>query len=563
MTSWQSAGMNGAAVFGDKEINWMGKTDELNLLSRRNWLRSALRAGAGAALSASLPGGFSAAPQQADSVSYNNYFGDLHNHNIIGYAQGSLRRTFENARNHLDFFAFTPHGYWPDIGQYEDTIEDKWLNGFAVVKERWPEVLAIAREFDKPGEFVAMVGYERHTTEFGDYHIVFPGLEAPYERHKDLRDFQAFAKKHGAILIPHHPANRRGHRGADLSVRDPEVSPLLEMYSEWGNAEHDRAPYPYKRHTEGGRWTKNTVQHFLKQGHRFGLIASSDDHLGYPGAYREGLAVIKAKELTREAIFDAFRNRRTYAVTGDRIALDFSLNGKIMGQDVAFTRERKLRVGVSGWDEINRIELLKNNRVIHRNFPADRVPTRSSWDKPVLIRFEYGWGPWPALAMARTFDWDIRIKLEGGVIEDVHPCFTSGPLSESRRDRISDQTDKSVRVQSFTALKQQVDDYSQKAVVLKARGTPETKITVTIEMAGRPSLTQTFAQLAESNEMLFTGDFPKESAMLHRIVFADNYEASYTVDDEDSGETVNWYYVRVIESNGQLAWSSPIWVERR
>ena len=51
--------------------------------------------------------------------------------------------------------------------------------------------------------------------------------------------------------------------------------------------------------------------------------------------------------------------------------------------------------------------------------------------------------------------------------------------------------------------------------------------------------------------------------MLHRIVFADNYEASYTVDDEDGGGSVNWYYVRVVESNGQLAWSSPIWVERR
>jgi hypothetical protein len=73
---------------------------------------------------------------------------------------------------------------------------------------------------------------------------------------------------------------------------------------------------------------------------------------------------------------------------------------------------------------------------------------------------------------------------------------------------------------------------------------------------------QTFAQLEQSSEMLFTGPFPLESAMLNRLVFANNYEASFTVDDEDGGAALNWYYVRVFQSNGEAAWSSPIWVEK-
>ena len=48
-------------------------------------------------------------------------------------------------------------------------------------------------------------------------------------------------------MVPHHPSNRLGHRGSDASKFDPEVSPLLEIHSEWGCAEHDRAPHPYKR----------------------------------------------------------------------------------------------------------------------------------------------------------------------------------------------------------------------------------------------------------------------------------------------------------------------------
>ena len=55
----------------------------------------------------------------------------------------------------------------------------------------------------------------------------------------------------------------------------------------------------------------------LERGFRPGIIASSDDHLGYPGAYGEGLAGVLAKELSREAILDALWKRRTIAVTGD------------------------------------------------------------------------------------------------------------------------------------------------------------------------------------------------------------------------------------------------------
>jgi hypothetical protein len=493
---------------------------------------------------------------------YHIYFGDLHNHNEVGYAQGSLERAFEIASNHLDFFGFTPHGYWHDIGRYENNIEKKWLDGFEVTKKRWPEVLAMVRKYDQPGKFVIIAGFEWHSTSLGDYHILFPTLEAEYIRFDNLRQFQQFAKQQHAIMIPHHPANRLGHRGANLDWLDTEVSPVIETYSEWGNAEHDRAPYPYIRHTEGGRWTKNTLHHLLAQGHRLGVIASTDDHLGFPGAYREGLAAVLATKLTREAIFDAIRNRRTYAVTGDRIILDFQLNGQPMGRELPYTPHRELAVTVTGWDQLDRVEILKNNRVLHRDFPMDRIPTAQSWNEPVLLRFEYGWGPWPALDMTRVCDWDINIALEDGLLEEVQTCFQSGPLDEMRRYRIVERSNNHVRVRSFTALRQQFEDISTKAVVLKLRGRPDTRVQIVLREPTRVSLYQTLEQLAQSGEMLFTGDFPKESAMLHRLVFHDHYHTSYKVSDDDDGkEGLNWYYLRAVQANEQLAWSSPIWVK--
>jgi len=503
-----------------------------------------------------------AAAGQTEAAGLKTYFGDLHNHNNVGYAQGSLRRTFEIARSHLDFFAFTPHGHWPDIGHYDNSIEDKWIHGFAVTRLRWPDVLKMCREFEEPGRFVTIAGYEWHSTKLGDYHILFPDLDAELAIFDDLKEFQQFARKRGCILIPHHPANRRGHRGANFAMRDPEVSPVLEIFSEWGNAEHDRAPFGYVRHTEGGRWTRNTLQYLLAEGHRVGVVASTDDHLGYPGAYREGLAAVKATELSRAAIFEALRKRRTYAVTGDRILLEFTLNGRMMGEEMPYSRKRDIRVEVTGWDQVDRVEVLKNNRVIHRDFPMDREPGAASWEKPVLIRFEYGWGPWPVLGMGRTCDWDVQIRIEGGVLEDVQPCFQSGPLEEGRRDLLSERSRQGVRLQSFTALRQQIEDVSQKAVVLKVRGTPATRLRLELSSPARMSVTLPLKELAESGETIFTGPFPRESALLHRLVLEENCRTSFTVRDTDNGARVNWYYVRAVQANGQMAWSSPIWVER-
>ncbi len=84
--------------------------------------------------------------------------------------------------------------------------------------------------------------------------------------------------------------------------------------------------------------------------------------------------------------------------------LDFTLNGRMMGQELPYVRERRLAVAVDGWDAVDRIEVLKNNRVIHREFPIDREPTPQGWREPVVLRFEYGWGPWPALGWGGTAD---------------------------------------------------------------------------------------------------------------------------------------------------------------
>jgi hypothetical protein len=526
-------------------------------LTRRDLLAGTAAAG----VAGMLQNDHAAAIPQNSKDSNNIYFGDFHNHSAVGYAKGSLARAFEIANNHLDFFAFTPHGWWHDIKHYEGGIEKKWLDGFEATQKAWPDVLAEAKKYDKPDVFVPMVGFEWHSTGFGDTHLIFPDLNGEYVRYDNLREFQRFAKSRNAILIPHHPGNLPGHRGANLKTLDLDVSPVIEIFSEWGNAEHDRGPFPYIRHSHGGRSTRNTWRRFLEEGYRLGVVASTDDHLGFPGAYREGLAAVIAPELTREAIFDALRNRRTYAVTGDRIELDFQLNDEMMGRELTYTRDRKLQVVVNGWDEVERVEVLKNNRVIKRDFPVDRESTATSWNKPVLVRIEYGWGPWASLGAARVCDWNLQIDVEGGRIENLQTGFQSGPYVEGKIDRVVEQTAQHVQVQSFTARKDNIDDLATKCVVLRIQGGPDTKLTVTQDSGESISRSRTLKELAVNNDIFFLGEYPSESVMIHRVVFEENYTSQMIVDDDGDGSRTDWYDVRAIQSNGQMAWSSPIWVE--
>jgi len=54
------------------------------------------------------------------------YWGDLHNHNAVGYGKGSLQRSYDIAESHLDFFAFTPTATGTTCRSCREQHE-KWL----------------------------------------------------------------------------------------------------------------------------------------------------------------------------------------------------------------------------------------------------------------------------------------------------------------------------------------------------------------------------------------------------------------------------------------------------
>ena len=66
------------------------------------------------------------------SENLNLVFGDIHNHNAHGYGVGSIERSVEIAESHLDFFAFTGHSSWHDLGTFGNGGEAHFKATYAI-----------------------------------------------------------------------------------------------------------------------------------------------------------------------------------------------------------------------------------------------------------------------------------------------------------------------------------------------------------------------------------------------------------------------------------------------
>ena len=495
-----------------------------------------------------------------DGSKYRLYWGDLHNHNEVGYATGSLARSIDVAREHLDFFAFTGHASWHDMPNMPGDRHMKWVNGFKANADHWPKTRRMLRDA-VTDDFVALLGYEWHSSRFGDYCTVFPEDQPELFLPDHVDKLLDFAAAKGALAIPHHVAYQQGWRGANFSHYRSGVSPIVEVFSEHGCSESSAAPLPYIRHSMGGRSTANTIQRQLDRGLRFGFVASSDSHRGYPGAYGEGVVGVWARDLSSPSLFEAFRSRRTYAATGDRIMLDATINDQPMGSELPATADRQIDVRVEGQDSIASIELIRGGRVIDRYFPEDHASGTVKLPGRAKCRIQYGWGPWAALDLGDTCRWDMTVRIDGGRFVQAVPCFQSAPYEEDLRDRLRIVSPTEISLQSFTSRVKCYAEDPTKAIVCELEAGPDAVLSVQLRQPVEQTVNARLADLAVDNVVTFTGVFTSESYIIQPLVGPSEYSATVRFSDHRTADAgPDWYYVRATQHNGHLAWSSPFWV---
>jgi len=338
----------------------------------------------------------------------NLFWGDIHAHTKYSDGMGTPEEAISFARDiaRLDFAALTDHD---DIGPY---LSD----------EEWKDTIKVIAKYNVPNEFVTFLGYEYRST-LADMNVYYPDNEGilmcgkKKEWNKPSNLIPVIAQK-GGMIIPHM------HFGADWSGYNPTIYRVMEIYSQHGNAEYIGCPrqIPYlnnqlQKENEGN--INTTFQEILSLGMKMGVTAGSDSHAGRPGlsnwsrvtrTYNGGLTAVFAKEKTRESIWKALYERHCYATTGSRIYLEFSVNGYPMGSELK-ANKRKLDIYCIGTYFVFQIEVIKNNRTIHRtesNSPecsfsindiAERdedfyyirmiqQDTEMAWSSPIWVRKE-------------------------------------------------------------------------------------------------------------------------------------------------------------------------------
>ncbi|HRW10790.1 MAG TPA: hypothetical protein P5121_37065 [Caldilineaceae bacterium] len=501
------------------------------------------------------------------------YFGDIHNHCAIGYGHGTIDDSFQNARMQLDFACVTCHAWWPDLPDNEErlaAVAAYHRNGFAVTARAWQQVQEVVAANHVPDRFVTFLGHEWHNCAVGDHNVYYRDGVGEILRAATLDEMRATLRRLQAdgvavMLLPHHIGYRQGYRGINWAAYSAEFSPVVEIMSMHGCAESAEAPRPYL-HTMGPRNWESTYQYGLAQGHIVGVKGSTDHHSAHPGSYGHGRLGLWAEGLTRAAIWEAIQARRTYALTGDNIRLQFALNEQPMGSVLAATPERAVTVDVRGGGALDYVELLHNNRVIER---LSRHQLLASLDDPyadsLQIHFEVGWAE-----RNEDIDWDVTLTVTGGELQAVEPRFRGhevvAPSAEEAASyafsQWQQQGDK-VHFRTRTWGNPTTTTPSTQGVNLTISGDHNTVIQATVN---GQAVTVPLARLLDGPLSGYLGGFLTPCYYFHRAVPAAEATAQLHFTHRSStrhgqSRQRDWYYVRVRQTNDQWAWSSPIWVE--
>ena len=519
---------------------------------------------------------------------YRIFWGETHDNILYQFEKVGVapEDVYDRAASHLDFYAtayytgfsaaFRPGGHLSEQeGKHAFNLEG-WKAQERLDRE-WPAVQEIAKARNQPGRFVAFPGYEwQGDGSSGDHNVICLREDVPIFRVNTVKELYKCLRGLDAVAIPHHTAYRAGRRGRDWSVFNADLSPFAEVFSIHGCSETDEEWIGLRHNAHmGPGFAAGTYQAALDRGYHLGAICSTDNWGDMPGHYGRGTMACLAEELTRESLWEAFRARRVYGVTGDRIKLDFRLNDAPMGSIIQCNGKRVIRVSVTGCDALDRIEVLRNGRVI------GTYCHQGMWDMPrpgspcrFKIRIEPGWGPRPNELPTEDRIWRGEIRVARGKVLNYEPCWIS---PGQQRPRINGDRAAFTMCSSIQTLHER----AQNANVFEMEADPRNELIVRMNGLEERGAVGDFA--AGSREIWFKdecirmldercgiapGSPEREDiyhhmafkVKIHRLMPEPAYKAEFEMADDTPLEGEANYRVRVEQRNAQRAWSSPIWV---
>lgn len=498
---------------------------------------------------------------------YQLFWGDLHSHCSISYGHGTVEQALLRAKQQLDFCSVTGHAFWPDMPTDRDRyaeIIDYHKRGFATLAGNWERLLAVEANGSEPERFLAFPGYEWHSLEYGDHNVYAPGPELPLRDAPDLPALRQVVAAAGGIAIPHHIGYRAGYRGINWDAYEESLSPFVEIFSLHGCSLSDEAPYPML-HDMGPRDAGSTAEEGWRRGFRFGIVGSTDHHAAYPGSHGDGRLGVFARELTREAVWEAFLARRVFAATGDRIDARLFLNDAWIGETVQAPGTRAVRVNVAGSAALDRVELLKNGRVMQRWFPE---PVDVDERRRYRLRVTWGWGP-----NTVPVEWEAELLFSDGRICDVETHFAgqaivapqgaAGSSSQAPDDvdlphQVTERGERHCGWRSVTMGNKTMRHETTQSITFDVDASLADRVRIHVNGV---VIDHPLGELLRCSRSHFLRGWLSEALCVGPLVPVEECCVDAVYHDQPELEC-DVYRLQVAQKNGQWAWLTPIWAER-
>ena len=477
------------------------------------------------------------------------YWADLHGQSEETIGTNSARELIEFARDRAFLDAMSHQG-----------------NDFQITTPFWEALNRLTREYNRDSRFIVFPGYEwsGNTGLGGDRNVLF--LEEGRQIHRsshalvdDLADAASDAnsaadlfaalKGEDCVVFAH-----VGGRYADIGIaHDARLERSVEVHSDWGTFE----------------WL---LEDAFEQGYRVGILANSDGHKGRHGASHPGaslfgayggLSCLLATGLTRRALADALRRRHHYATTGCRLYLDvraaFARDAGLFEDDpdLGPTTSGRVRSAIMGDILRSGEEEVTLGIEVIGSAPIERVEIRNRMETLETIRpyarealgrrIRVIWEGSEYRGRGRQTIWDGSCTLEGNRFE------RATPINFWNLDKKLEQTAPG----------------SLKWAALTTGGFGGFDAWLADPAAGRlrieTPLVKTELAIADIGyeDRVFANGGIKRQIRVFRLP-DENRQLRMKIERRVplGAARDNALYVRVTQEDGQLAWSSPIYVFR-
>lgn len=326
--------------------------------------------------------------------------GDIHRHTDVswdGNRDGSLHDAY---RYGLDAAGF----------EYMGVCDHQAGN---MIPYNWWMIEKAVDLFTIPNRFAPLYSYERSLPyPNGHRNVLFAergrpllaispaeqkGVEGAGKLYEYLRRFKGLTTSHTSAT----------GAGTDWRDSSEDLEPVVEIYQGYRrNYEGPGTPRAPSPGEEPGRYAPGYVWNAWNKGIKMGVQSSSDHvstHISYGAFYVEAI--------TRDAVLNAIRARRTYAAT-DNIAVDFRYGEHFMGESIQAREAQPITANIAGTGPLARVVLVRNNNVIY-TAPGNGPEMRFTYTDREPV--------------ARTVWYYLRIEQQNGQLAWTSPIWVSAP----------------------------------------------------------------------------------------------------------------------------------------